>query len=195
MASVRTDALGCPTPVHDSTSTGPVMGTIFATGPVAAGGSVTTGLGALCVRVVTGASSRRCSVCKSPSCITEGFAYSAAASTPTILPFGDLRALLTYVKLLGSWLAALVVGVVTVTGGAQVAGGLSLAIPYVLLGLLSFKITLTAWASSLVVLCVMTAFGLHSAGTSSTGGLVFLWLLPLQLFIACLPTILRSSAD
>lgn len=82
-------------------------------------------------------------------------------------------------------LAGVVVFVAAHSGGADAVGALLLAAPYLLLALTASGDTRAwAWTASLVLLVAMTAVGLLVAGTSSTGGLVFIWIVPLQLLIA-----------
>jgi hypothetical protein len=69
-----------------------------------------------------------------------------------------------------------------------------LASPYLVLATGATRIRLRTLLTLLSVLLLGTAFGVYASGTSSTGGLVFLWLLPLQLVLATLPQILTTAA-
>jgi hypothetical protein len=78
-----------------------------------------------------------------------------------------------------------VVFAVTVNQDHTTVAGLLLAMPYALLAGASYaKAHVSVWALILLVLVLMTAAGLAASESSSTGGLVFLWLLPLQLLVA-----------
>jgi hypothetical protein len=57
---------------------------------------------------------------------------------------------------------------------------LALISPYLLFGLAGARLTTAARAAMLAVLAASSVWGLTVAGSSSTGGLVFLWLLPAQ---------------
>ena len=78
-----------------------------------------------------------------------------------------------------------VVFAVTVDRDHTIVAGVLLAVPYALLAGASYpKAHVGAWALILLVLVSMTAAGLAASESSSTGGLVFIWLLPLQLLVA-----------
>lgn len=66
-------------------------------------------------------------------------------------------------------------------------GAALLLSPYLVLALAGRRARLSAWIVLLILLLVGTSLGLVAAGSSSTGGLIFLWLLPLQLILALLP--------
>lgn len=63
-------------------------------------------------------------------------------------------------------------------------GAALLLSPYLVFALTGRRARLGAWIALLFVLLVGTLLGLVAAGSSSTGGLIFLWLLPLQLVVA-----------
>lgn len=63
-------------------------------------------------------------------------------------------------------------------------GATLLLAPYLVFALTGRHAPLGAWIALLLVLLAGTSLGLVAAGSSSTGGLIFLWLLPLQLVVA-----------
>jgi hypothetical protein len=75
-----------------------------------------------------------------------------------------------------------------------VIASLLLASPYLVLATGATRIHVRTLLALHGVLLLGTAFGVYASGTSSTGGLVFLWLVPLQLVVATLPHILAATA-
>lgn len=56
-----------------------------------------------------------------------------------------------------------------------------IASPFLVLAVLAGDVSNAGFTGLLVVLLAGTAFGLYAASSSSTGGLAFVWLLPLEL--------------
>ena len=64
--------------------------------------------------------------------------------------------------------------------GPGLIGAALLLSPYLILSLAGVRTPTVAWLTVLGLLVGSTVFGLLTAGSSSTGGLVFLWLVPAQ---------------
>ena len=71
---------------------------------------------------------------------------------------------------------------------------LALLSPYLVFGLAAARLTAAVWAAMLALLVASTAWGVTVAGSSSTGGLVFLWLLPAQWALSCVAALATPGA-
>ena len=78
--------------------------------------------------------------------------------------------------------------------GWALTGIALLLVPYVLYGIAGRGLRPAAWVSLLALLVVSTVLGLLAAGSSSTGALIFLWLLPAQCVVSWLATLLTPGA-
>jgi hypothetical protein len=75
-------------------------------------------------------------------------------------------------------------GAADIATGGNVGSSLVILAPYFVLLVSSRRSTRGLWLGALAFLVAGTVFGLQSASSSSTGGLAFVWLLPLQLVVA-----------
>lgn len=73
-------------------------------------------------------------------------------------------------------------------------GAALLLSPYLMFSLAAVRTRAVAWVMLLALLVASTVFGLFAAGSSSTGGLVFLWLLPGQWALSWLAILLTRGA-
>lgn len=78
--------------------------------------------------------------------------------------------------------------------GSRLTGAALLLSPYVLFAFTGLRTRTAAWLALLATLAAGTVVGLSVAGSSSTGGLVFLWLLPLEWLLSLLASSGRGVA-
>jgi hypothetical protein len=81
-------------------------------------------------------------------------------------------------------LAGLLASVVSISLGISPVGALLIALPYAFLAYRARKIRTGPWVLAIIALGLASVAGLVSATRSSTGGLIFVWLLPLQFVLA-----------
>jgi hypothetical protein len=117
--------------------------------------------------------------------------HSAARSVPAARSAATYRLSLALTALVAVGLAAYAVAFGTV------AAAVIFAIPYVVLLIAARGVKPWGVGVILALLLAGTGFGLWSAGSSSTGGLAFLWLCPLQILVAttCRADLFRYDED
>jgi hypothetical protein len=81
-------------------------------------------------------------------------------------------------------LAAVLVFMASIRLGITLVGALLLALPYALLAYRARKLRTVPWVLGVIALGLASAGRLVSATQSSTGGLIFVWLLPLEFVFA-----------
>lgn len=73
-------------------------------------------------------------------------------------------------------------------------GGLCfLTIPYLVLSMLGRRTRPLPWVGVLTVLVTLSLLGFSAGRSSSTGGLIFLWLMPLQCAVAAVASFERLA--
>ena len=77
--------------------------------------------------------------------------------------------------------------------GPTLIGLALLLLPYGLYGMAGRGLRPLTWTILLALLLLSTTLGLLASASSSTGGLIFLWLLPAQCAISWLATLLRPG--